>query len=100
MTITKTWLPLRKMYWSLARGEWPEAWDHIFPDRLFMARRHYGQFRRLRLFIRPRTFNELLRHKMLRNRDPLLKITVEKLSAREYAAGKIGREYLVPLLFV
>jgi hypothetical protein len=48
----------------------------------------------------PRTYNEKLGWRMLNDRNPLLPITTDKLAVRDYVAGKIGGEILIPLLGV
>lgn len=45
----------------------------------------------------PKTYNEKLGWRMLYDRNPQLQVTTDKISAREYAAGKVGAEILVPL---
>src|SRR5262245_56964962 len=72
----------------------------ILPDYLFLILRYWLRCGRLRLFLRPRTYNELVHRIMLRSRDQRLKASTEKVSAREYAAAKIGRDCLIPLLHV
>jgi hypothetical protein len=46
----------------------------------------------------PRTYNEKLGWRMLNDRNPLLPITTDKLAVRDYVAGKIGADFLVPIL--
>lgn len=89
---------LKRIYWQVSAGLGIPG--EFLPDYLFLIQRYWLRFGRLRLFLRPRTYNELLHRKMLRSRDPRLKLTTEKLSAREYAASKIGRDCLIPLLHV
>lgn len=48
----------------------------------------------------PQTLNEKVQWLKLRDRNPLHARLVDKLGAREYIAGTIGKEYLIPLLGV
>lgn len=48
----------------------------------------------------PKTFNEKLQWLKLYNRKPEYTIMVDKYRVREYIEGKIGKEYLIPLLGV
>jgi len=67
------------------------------PDNLFLSiyhRRRIGRFPRMR---NPTTFNEKILHRCL-NPDPRYGDLSDKLKVRDYVAGKIGSEYLVPLV--
>lgn len=48
----------------------------------------------------PKTFNEKLQWLKLYNRKPEYTMMVDKYKVREYIAGKIGEEYLIPLIGV
>lgn len=50
-------------------------------------------------FVHPRRFTEKLWSRMLHDRDPLLTVIYDKLRVREYVAGKVGTDILVPLLW-
>jgi hypothetical protein len=89
---------LKAIYWQVTSG-YGIPGDYL-PDYLFLVQQYWLTFGKLRLFVRPRTYNELLYHKMLRARDSRMRTATEKVSAREYAAARIGAEYLVPLLHV
>lgn len=49
---------------------------------------------------RPRTFNERMARKILHDRNPLIPQTLDKIAVRDWVAGRIGTETLVPLLGV
>jgi hypothetical protein len=51
-------------------------------------------------FRRPRTFNERVAHRILHDRNPLIPLTTDKVTARDYVAAKVGPEILIPLLGV
>lgn len=50
-------------------------------------------------FRAPRRFSEKVWSRMLHERDPKLTILSDKLTVRNYVAEKVGREYLIPLLW-
>jgi hypothetical protein len=50
-------------------------------------------------FKNPRSLSEIVWNRMLFDRDPRWTMLSDKLRVREYVAGKIGNEYLIPLLW-
>lgn len=48
----------------------------------------------------PKTFNEKIQFRKLYDNNPLYSICADKYRVREYVKGKIGEEYLIPLLLV
>ena len=50
-------------------------------------------------FVHPRYFSEMVASRMLNERDPRWTMLSDKLHVRDYVAGKVGREYLIPLLW-
>ncbi len=48
----------------------------------------------------PRTYNERLAWRMLYDRNPLFPVTMDKIAVRDYVAGKLGMDILVPLIGV
>ncbi len=72
----------------------------IFPDRLYLK-----MLFRLRMGYKlnldnPRTFSEKLQWLKLYNRKPEYIQMVDKVGAKEYVAGIIGEEYIIPTLGV
>ncbi|SPB18942.1 hypothetical protein NOV72_06147 [Caballeronia novacaledonica] len=68
----------------------------LLPDNLYLSiyhRRRIGRFPKMR---NPTTFNEKILRRCLEP-DPRFGDLTDKLKVREYVAGKIGGEYLVPL---
>jgi hypothetical protein len=47
----------------------------------------------------PRSFSEKIFHRMLFDRNPLWTMLSDKLCVRDYVTEKIGKEYLIPLLW-
>ncbi|WP_250866717.1 ATP-grasp fold amidoligase family protein [Caballeronia sp. INSB1] len=69
----------------------------LLPDNLYLTlyhRRRIGRFPKMR---NPTTFNEKILRRCLEP-DPRFGDLSDKLKVREYVAGKIGSEYLVPLV--
>ncbi len=50
-------------------------------------------------FINPQLFSEKLWHRMLYNRNPLLTLISDKLNVRDYVSQKIGKDYLIPIIW-
>lgn len=48
----------------------------------------------------PRTYNEKLAWRILRDDNPLLAVTTDKLAVRDYVADRVGADVLIPLLDV
>lgn len=59
-------------------------------------RRVYGFWPNLE---KPQRFTEKLWYRMLYDRDPILTLVCDKLLVRDYVTRKIGRDFLVPLLW-
>jgi hypothetical protein len=74
--------------------------ETLAPDYADIVRGHYYKHGALRLFLFPRTFNELIQHKKIFNRDPMVALTADKYRVRQYVKERIGERYLVPLLAV
>lgn len=48
----------------------------------------------------PRTFNELVQARKLKDRSPLLPILADKARVKDYVARRLGREWVIPTLWV
>lgn len=81
-------------------GTLAKARAAITPSYLVIVWEYFRQFGEVRSFLFPRTFNELIQHRKLFNRNPLLPLTTDKYAARAYVAEKVGEQYLVPLYVV
>lgn len=46
----------------------------------------------------PKTYNEKLAWRILHDDNPLIPLTTDKIAVRDYVAGKVGPELLIPLL--
>ena len=72
----------------------------LVPDKMYLSmlyRKHFG--RRLD-WEHPATFNEKLQWLKLYNRRPEYTAMVDKSLAKDYVAGRIGKEYIIPTLGV
>jgi hypothetical protein len=74
-----------------------EAAKSMLPDSLFLSLLHHKCIGRYPNLARPVTFNEKILQRSLRP-DPRFIGLTDKLSVREYIAGKIGEEHLIPLV--
>jgi hypothetical protein len=50
-------------------------------------------------FKNPRSLSEIVWNRMLYDRDPRLTMFSDKLGVRDYVASKVGKEYLIPMLW-
>lgn len=74
-----------------------EAAKSMLPDSLFLSLLHQKYIGRYPDLNRPVTFNEKILQRSLRP-DPRFIGLTDKLSVRDYIAGKIGAEHLIPLV--
>lgn len=80
--------------------QWAYRLGLIIPDRVFIAlkyRKAFGCWPNLK---NPKTFNEKLNWLKLYDRNPLYTTMVDKYEAKQYVAGIIGEEYVIPTLAV
>ena len=69
-----------------------------FPDALYLWLMYYFQTGKRLHLKHPKTFNEKLQCLKLHDRKPEYTTMVDKYAAKEYVAGVIGKEYIVPTL--
>ncbi len=70
------------------------------PDSLYLRLMYYFQTGKRLHLKHPKTFNEKLQWLKLHDRKPEYAKMVDKYAAKEYVAGIIGQEYIVPTLGV
>lgn len=75
------------------RGKYDKMPDKEYLEKKFRAKMGYPLD-----LDNPKTFNEKLQWLKLYNRKAEYTVMVDKYLAREYVAGKIGEEYLIPLI--
>lgn len=73
--------------------------EHI-PDKLFLKYQYHFVFGERLNLKHPKTFNEKLQWLKLYNRNPLYTTLVDKYRVKEWAAGIIGKQYVIPTLAV
>ncbi|HEX7909380.1 MAG TPA: ATP-grasp fold amidoligase family protein [Paraburkholderia sp.] len=74
-----------------------EAAKCMLPDSVFLTLLHHKCIGRYPNLLRPATFNEKILQRNLRP-DPRYIGLTDKLSVRDYIAGKIGEKHLIPLI--
>ena len=77
------------------RGKYDEMSDKEYIERLYKSRVGH----KLDLD-NPKTFNEKLQWLKLYDRKPVYTTMVDKYAVKEYVAGTIGRQYIIPTLGV
>jgi hypothetical protein len=70
----------------------------LAPDYLQVVRRYFWTHGKFRVFLFPRTYSQLLKRKILFDRDPVLTETADKYRVRDYIARRIGAGHVIPLL--
>ena len=81
------------------------ALGHLFPDtvaadRLYLKMLYRNRMKKPLNLENPRTYNEKLQWLKLYDRNPLYTMMVDKAAVKEYVAGRIGEEYIIPTLGV
>lgn len=89
------------LYWPICRAYTRHLGDR--PADAFLRGLCSLQFWRVHRFwpnfMHPRRFSEKVWSLQLHVRDPRLTMVSDKFRVRDYVAGKIGNEYLIPLLW-
>lgn len=70
------------------------------PDKLYLTLKYFRTFRRLPNWRNPKTYNEKLQWLKLYDRKSEYMTMVDKYAVKEYVAGIIGEEYVIPTLGV
>lgn len=89
-------------YWPMCRGYGRyiignkpagEFYRKLCSFQFYLIHRYWPNFSQ------PRSFNEKLWSRMLHDRNPILTLISDKLLVREFVLKKIGKEFLIPLLW-
>lgn len=72
----------------------------LFPDKLFLQLRYRFEMGKRLDLKNPKTYTEKLQWLKLYNRKPEYTTMVDKYAVKEYVAGIIGEEYIIPTLGV
>ena len=70
------------------------------PDPLYLRLRYFVLMKKFLRLKNPRTYNEKLQWLKLYDRKPIYTEMVDKLTAKEYVAKRIGEEYIIKTLGV
>jgi hypothetical protein len=73
-------------------------WLSIRVLRGYHARRYARSFGRRPNLERPRLFTEYILHRIVHDRDPLLKVVSDKIAVRRWIDAVVGEGFTVPLL--
>ena len=72
----------------------------FLPDKMYLQLYYFPRFKRFCNFKNPVTYNEKLNWLKINDRNPLYNKLVDKYDVKEYVAGLIGEEYIIPTLGV
>lgn len=93
-------MKIKQLYYRLLRRFTKTKLYNYIPDKMAVSiKYHYNFGKRLNLK-NPQTFNEKLQWLKLYDRKPEYTRMVDKYLAKEYVAGIIGEEYIIPTLGV
>ena len=70
--------------------------NYCLPDKVYLKCRYYVYFGKKLNLKNPQTFNEKIQWLKLYDRNPKYHKMVDKYSAKQYVAGIIGEEYIIP----
>jgi hypothetical protein len=84
--------------WRIVKSLARRGWLNALPDKLYLSIQYRANFGKKLNWKAPRTFNEKLQWMKLYDRNPDYCQMVDKYAAKQFAASKIGSEYVVPAL--
>lgn len=84
--------------WKIADSFSRRGWLNWLPDKVYLSLMYRASFNNKMNWKAPKTFNEKLQWLKLYDRNPSYCEMVDKYAAKEYAARRIGSEYIVPAL--
>jgi hypothetical protein len=88
--------PRTRRWWRRLRG----LLVFLLPPLAYQWARYLFWYRGLLPLRRPQTFTQRLFHKMARDRDPLLRVTSDKVGLRDYVLERLGPGHLPELYAV
>lgn len=74
--------------------------DWLIPDKMYIKNMYRKAFKRELNLTDPQTYNEKLQWLKLYDRKPEYTIMVDKYAVKDYVAGIIGEEYIIPTIGV
>lgn len=93
--IKRAILQTKRLVWFLLHKT-----ARLWPDKLFLQVKFRLMMRRKLDLKKPVTFNEKLQWLKLYNRRPEYTMMVDKYAVKQYVAGKIGGQYIIPTIGV
>lgn len=72
----------------------------LFPDKMYLKIRYYFETGKRLHLKQPRSFGEKLQWLKLYDRRPEYTVMVDKYAVKDYVAGIIGKEYILPTIGV
>lgn len=72
----------------------------VIPDKLYLTIKYYKNFGRLINWKNPKSFNEKINWLKIYDRNPSYVNMVDKYEVKDYVAGIIGQQYIIPTLGV
>ena len=70
----------------------------VMSDAVYLRTMYYLSLGTLPHLHAPRTFNEMINHRKLYDRNPDFIVTSDKYAVRNYVAERVGAKYLIPLI--
>ena len=84
--------------WKIAISLARRGWLDFLPDKTYLTIMYRANFGKRLDWENPKTFNEKLQWLKLNDKNPTYCQMVDKYDAKQFAADKIGSEYVVPAL--
>ncbi|MBD2781295.1 ATP-grasp fold amidoligase family protein [Xenorhabdus szentirmaii] len=72
--------------------------SYIISDENYRRRIYKKRFNKEMNLNTPKTFNEKINYRILKDKNPLYTKLADKIQVREYIKEKIGEQYLIPIL--
>lgn len=84
--------------WTIAISMSRRGWLNFLPDKTYLSILYRANFGKRLNWKEPKTFNEKLQWLKVYDRKPVYSTMVDKYESKQFAAGKIGSEYVIAAL--
>lgn len=84
--------------WRIGRSLAQRGLLKFLPDKMYLSILYRAHLGKKINWKSPKTFNEKLQWLKVYDRNPVYSTMVDKYEAKQYVAGRIGSQYVVPLL--
>ena len=84
--------------WRIGISFARRGWLDWFPDKAYLSIMYRAHLGKKLNWKNPKTYNEKLQWLKVNDRNPIYCTMVDKYEAKQYAADRIGCDYIVPLL--